>query len=668
MPITVTCQTCGKVLKAPDGAAGKKVRCPGCETVFVLPSPPESNGSSSASPATSTPSTPRKSASADPPRAGVSSQATGASLRPTTGGPARPATTSAGPANPPTAKPRASKPQHAEANEFSSDGPPDDDSAPQEPDPWDVGDDSNLESLKPLKKVRRKKSPSNSILQTGPRPSDDEEEDHDGTSDEDDGLFESSPKRRPKKTARGRKGLATGAITPYRRYAHWLLALTLLPLFSHTLFPGESNRQRIIDTMKDPEFEAKADAVESREELFDLLPDNRFPGAHLPYRTATHWLYAGMSVLLFIGMIALIHQDSESEPFTLFGIGCLTGTVGIFLLLAFQFVAAVTQDIDVRGRGVVVGLFYVIKFIGFSYRMATDADYGFFLSFVGFTMGVGLCEELCKGIPVLAYMRAKENATWKLGLVVGLASGAGFGISEGIHYSGGMYNGVSTGSIYVVRFVSCVGLHAIWAGAVGILVSRTQEHLDDGFGTVLLNMIGFNLPISMVLHGLYDTFLKVEQPFLALVTAGVSLVWLGWLVQQQIAFEEGDDDDALGAASQSWKKLLKKQAWIVPTFWVMLALTLMGIFFIFSGDPKDLPQRAVAVVGALAFAVLVTVVVAGGYAWEYVWQRFFPPDNRPRRPRTAIEKLIRYGMIFLIALMVLFPIAIVIGIMIASKR
>jgi hypothetical protein len=46
-------------------------------------------------------------------------------------------------------------------------------------------------------------------------------------------------------------------------------------------------------------------------------------------------------------------------------------------------------------------------------------------------------------------------------LLWGMASGIGFGIAEGIMYSGRYYNGVAGADIHYVRFLSCVALHAI---------------------------------------------------------------------------------------------------------------------------------------------------------------------------------------------------------------
>jgi len=40
MPITTTCGGCGKVIEAPESAAGRKARCPQCGAVVVIPGEP----------------------------------------------------------------------------------------------------------------------------------------------------------------------------------------------------------------------------------------------------------------------------------------------------------------------------------------------------------------------------------------------------------------------------------------------------------------------------------------------------------------------------------------------------------------------------------------------------------------------------------------------------
>ncbi|MEQ9379801.1 MAG: hypothetical protein RJP95_02980, partial [Pirellulales bacterium] len=37
MAIRITCESCGRTLQAKDTAAGKKVKCPGCESVIQVP-------------------------------------------------------------------------------------------------------------------------------------------------------------------------------------------------------------------------------------------------------------------------------------------------------------------------------------------------------------------------------------------------------------------------------------------------------------------------------------------------------------------------------------------------------------------------------------------------------------------------------------------------------
>jgi RsiW-degrading membrane proteinase PrsW (M82 family) len=220
------------------------------------------------------------------------------------------------------------------------------------------------------------------------------------------------------------------------------------------------------------------------------------------------------------------------DPLALLGIGLFTATVGILFLFIVQHIAAWTEGRWLIGRSIVVLIFYIAKFIGFSYRSALDPDTNFILSFLGFTFGVGLCEELCKAVPLLWHFRqARTTLTWRGAFLWGLASGAAFGIAEGIIYAGSFYNGIAPVSTYLVRFISCVALHAVWTGSVGITLFKCQELIQQElawyeFFPPLLRVLG----VAMVLHGLYDTLLKKDLHALALVTAVASFAWLAWQV------------------------------------------------------------------------------------------------------------------------------------------
>jgi len=153
---------------------------------------------------------------------------------------------------------------------------------------------------------------------------------------------------------------------------------------------------------------------------------------------------------------------------------------------------------------------------------------------------VGLCEEFCKAIPVLLYLR-RDDANWHGALLWGLASGIGFGIAEGIMYSRDFYNGIYGPGMYFVRFFSCVALHALFSGSVAILLVLMRDKVTEAetwahsIGMVLLAI----LP-TMVLHGLFDTFLKRDLHLGALITAIASFGYLAVLSY----FLHGRDDVA----------------------------------------------------------------------------------------------------------------------------
>ncbi|HWB07701.1 MAG TPA: PrsW family glutamic-type intramembrane protease [Pirellulales bacterium] len=352
------------------------------------------------------------------------------------------------------------------------------------------------------------------------------------------------------RTLQGGEARATGGLSPRRSETRavrvpvpvagekkstalpYLFVLTLVPLVFSLLASGNDLPERLGRTIEaHPELLAKLDGGLSREELLGALPDGRIEGAHLAYGSWLHWLYALVSAALFCGLIVALFERGEARLVKLLAVGALTATVGIFLLLAFQWVAAWTQGFWIRGRSVVVILFYIVKFIGFSYRAALDPENGFLLSFLGFTLGVGLCEEFTKAAPLFVKVHNGDNMSWRAACVLGLASGVGFGVAEGIMYSADHYNGMATFGIYTVRFISCVGLHAIWTASVALMLWHNQELAagDLDWGDWLLGLLKVQ-GVPMVLHGLYDTLLKRDMHLLALLTALASFAWLAFLL------------------------------------------------------------------------------------------------------------------------------------------
>jgi len=97
-----------------------------------------------------------------------------------------------------------------------------------------------------------------------------------------------------------------------------------------------------------------------------------------------------------------------------------------------------------------------------------------------------------------------------------------------------------------VRFVSCVALHAIWAGSIGISINQRQDLLQEDadewwwYALAVLRLIA----IPMVLHGLYDTLLKKDLEFLALLIAAASFGYLAWQISH---LRSSDDEDERAA-------------------------------------------------------------------------------------------------------------------------
>jgi RsiW-degrading membrane proteinase PrsW (M82 family)/DNA-directed RNA polymerase subunit RPC12/RpoP len=339
------------------------------------------------------------------------------------------------------------------------------------------------------------------------------------------------------------------------RFLFFAFVLTLLPLILQTLNASNDIEQRFARTLSaHPEIADKIENL-SEDDLFELLPGDRIEGAHLSRSSRTHWVYAAIAASAFCGMVWLLFECGATPVWHWLIVLSATATVGIISLIAFQWIAEATQGVWLTGRSILVALFYIVKFIGFSYRAAMDESYGFLASFFGFTCGVGFCEELTKALPVIVLLHAKENVGWRSACVLGLASGVGFGVMEGIMYSGHFYNGLMSYDIYLTRFISCVALHATWTAAAAVMAEQsmagfeTTETLDWckqllyilAVPMILLDwckQLLYILAVPMILHGLYDTLLKREMGGYALLVAVISFAWLAFMLERARTVEE----------------------------------------------------------------------------------------------------------------------------------
>lgn len=328
-----------------------------------------------------------------------------------------------------------------------------------------------------------------------------------------------------------------------RRY--WLLLLMVIPLAYLTIAgPAVSFDDQVDATIQqNPELEEDilfaVDGEGDVEALLDELPGNRFAGALHPRGSWAPWLYAILSAGMFLGLIFAASpgqaREGEVEPLHLLYAGLFTGTAGVLLLLIIQ----------------VVGLFTCC--IGALYLAAMHPDAPFGASLLGFVLGVGFLEEAVKAIPIVWRLYRPTALSWRGACLWGMASGAGFGVSEGIHYSSNYYNGISTAEDYFLRFTAVAALHVLLSGACGILLHRHRKHLDaeESWDSWLLTMAAI-ITVPMLLHGLYNTLLKKEYELAALFIWLTCFAWLVYLIESS-----HKRDEALAAAVPKRAKFIQ---------------------------------------------------------------------------------------------------------------
>jgi RsiW-degrading membrane proteinase PrsW (M82 family) len=314
-----------------------------------------------------------------------------------------------------------------------------------------------------------------------------------------------------------------------RGFLYAFFVVTMVPLSISLLSRHDDVEERLKRTLEaHPEIAQKAEkAEEDLDGFFSLLPGRRIEGAHLARGSLVHWLYALVAAGAFMGAACFLFDLGNAKHQEILWVALATGTFGILFLLAVQWIAAFTSGSVLIGGGIIMIVFWIFRLIAFSYSAAMDPNTGFWLSLVGFLFGIGLCEEFTKSLPLVFHYRSKATLGWRGACFWGLASGIGFGIAEGIMYSSDFYNGIATGDVYLVRFVSCVALHAVWSAAAAIMIWRRREWFQNewDWGDMAATMF-WVLGVPIVLHALYDTLLKREMNGWALVAALGSFAWL----------------------------------------------------------------------------------------------------------------------------------------------
>jgi RsiW-degrading membrane proteinase PrsW (M82 family) len=158
------------------------------------------------------------------------------------------------------------------------------------------------------------------------------------------------------------------------------------------------------------------------------------------------------------------------------------------------------------------------------------------VSLFGFIVQVGVCEELCKAAPVLAYLIWKgRNAEPLTAVMVGVFSGLGFAAFENMFYAqraidesvnlGYQYGlegsaaGTQAAMVNVMlRSLSLVFCHAVWSGILAYFLAVAALGRRRWGALFLIGWV-----VSSVLHGVYD-WLAGMQPTIAALVVALSFV------------------------------------------------------------------------------------------------------------------------------------------------
>lgn len=127
------------------------------------------------------------------------------------------------------------------------------------------------------------------------------------------------------------------------------------------------------------------------------------------------------------------------------------------------------------------------------------------LSLLGYTLGVGLTEELGKSIPLFIINRkAKEPLIPQTLVFYGLMSGIAFGVFEGVQYQVTINAQQEYATAYmlnILRLTSLPFIHAVWCGIAGYFISFASLYPKY---RIALYFLAIGIPA--LLHGVYDTF------------------------------------------------------------------------------------------------------------------------------------------------------------------
>jgi len=261
--------------------------------------------------------------------------------------------------------------------------------------------------------------------------------------------------------------------------------------------------------------------------------------------TIGHYLFALVSSVAFLVLIPKLFGGNSHEWRDHLGCFLFTGSVGMLLLHGIHWFVEWSRRNTVSGALDASFVFHLARLIDQSRTIAHDYDAPFILRAIGCSLAIGLPEELVKILPVWFVIERRVSTAWRDALIVGLISGAAFGVAEGIVYSERQYNGTASLIIYLMRFVSCVGSHAAYAGIAALIVERRRVAIFQSESLlVVIVMLLVHISPIMLIHGLYDAFAYGDLFGWGVIADVATLVVLSVLVTRADSKEKISEDAA----------------------------------------------------------------------------------------------------------------------------
>ncbi len=272
------------------------------------------------------------------------------------------------------------------------------------------------------------------------------------------------------------------------------------------------------------------------------------------------FVFWAASLLAIIPLILVTLNDTQSQ---------LTGFLLFFAAIWGVIFKKFIVDENSSWLLPIVALFFTgflgIRIMLFTYGYLPDfymelpSSENIPVAFIGGIFQTGICEELCKIVPVLIYIFWKRRAAQPLTIVlIGVFSGLGFAAFENMHYANiavqnsayltynhgaaGLQEGVTGAMVNVLlRSMSLVFVHAVFSGIFSYFIAL--GHITQN-RRVALALVG--LLVAASVHGLYNSFWLVQITLPAIVTAAAFMLFYSYLTKLRLVMVSrefnGDSD------------------------------------------------------------------------------------------------------------------------------